>query len=102
MQNILDAMRKSISQHYRGKKMIGTIALQCVRDFFQLEKKADHIVREREPLEGYVKHHKLFLRTYDQMLKIEIFKKKQSLISLINEELEKLGYKERIDEIFLK
>jgi hypothetical protein len=51
MQTILDAMRKSISQHYRGKKMIGTIALKCVRQFFQIEKKADTVVRYKESIE---------------------------------------------------
>ena len=102
MQEILSSMRKSISQHYRGKRMIGTIALQCVMKFFQLEKKAENIVREKEPLEWYVKNGKLFLKTSDQALKIEIFKKKKELISAVNEKLEKMSYRERIDEIYLK
>ena len=102
MRPILDAMRKSISQHYRGNKMIGTIAVKTVKEFFQLEKKADHVVREQEPIEGYVRNWKLFLKTNDQALKIEIFKKKKELLSLINTQLETLGYKQHIHEIFLK
>ena len=102
MYNILDAMRKNISQHYRGNKMIGTIAVNSVRTFFQLEKKAEHIVREHEIIEGYVKNGKLFLKTSDQALKIEIFKQKKELLTIINQQLEALNYKQKIDEIFLK
>jgi hypothetical protein len=102
MQNILDAMRKNISQHYRGNKMVGTIAMKSVKAFFQLGKAAENVVREKEVLEGYVRNGKLFLKTSDQALKIEIFKRKRELISLVNEQLEILGYKQRIDEIFLK
>ncbi|MDR0651031.1 MAG: hypothetical protein LBG59_06670 [Candidatus Peribacteria bacterium] len=95
-------MRKTLSQQHRGKKMIGTIALQCVRKNFQLEKKAENVIREREILEGYVKKEKLFLKTSDQALKIEIFKRKKELIATVNEQLETLGYRQRIDEVFLK
>jgi hypothetical protein len=51
MQSILDTMRKSISQHYRGNKMIGTIAMNCVKEFFQIAKKDDTVIREKEPIE---------------------------------------------------
>jgi hypothetical protein len=95
-------MRKSISQHYRGNKMIGTIAMNCVKEFFQIEKKADNVIREKEPIEGYVRNGKLFLRTSNQGLKIEIFKKKKELITLINSQLSSLGYKQQIDEVFWK
>ena len=102
MQNILDTMRKSISQHYRGNKMIGTIAIQEVKEFFQLEKKAEDVVREKEVVEGYVKNGKLFVKTSDQALKIEIFKRKKELLAKVNVKLEALGYREKMDEIFLK
>ncbi|MDR0369291.1 MAG: hypothetical protein LBH96_01830 [Candidatus Peribacteria bacterium] len=51
MQPILDTLRKNISQHYRGNKMIGIIAVNEVKTFFQIEEKADTTVREKEPLE---------------------------------------------------
>ncbi|MDR0860674.1 MAG: hypothetical protein LBO09_07010 [Candidatus Peribacteria bacterium] len=87
MDTILNTLRKSISQHYRGNKMIGTIAMNCVKEFFQIEKKADDVIREKEPLEGYVKNEKLFLKTTNQAWKIEIFKQKKKLIELINTQL---------------
>ncbi len=113
MKDILDVMRKSISQHYRGNKMIGTIAIKSVKEFFQLEKKwskgnparnceDEDIVREQEVIEGYVRNGKLFIKTEDQALKIEIFKKKKELIALINNQLSNLWYKQTIDDIFLK
>jgi hypothetical protein len=102
MYNILDAMRKSISQHYRGKKMIGTIAIKCVKDFFQIEKKADNVIREKEVIEGYVRNDKLFLKTHDQHLKIQIFKQKKELLIQINQQLQTLGYHQQLSDIFLK
>jgi len=82
--------------------MIGTIAMNCVKEFFHIEKKADNIVREEEPIEGYVRNRKLFLKTSDQALKIAIFREKKILIAKINDQLEGMGYKERINEIYLK
>jgi hypothetical protein len=90
MQSILDAMRKTLSQQYRGKKMVGTIALQCVKNFFQIAKKADTVVREQEPIEGYVRNGKLFLKTHDQILKIEIFKQKKRILTIVNTQLSSL------------
>ncbi|MDR0282039.1 MAG: hypothetical protein LBI53_01585 [Candidatus Peribacteria bacterium] len=90
MKDILDVMRKSISQHYRGNKMIGTIAIKSVKEFFQLEKNTENIVREKEEMEGYVRNGKLFIKTEDQALKIEIFKKKKELIALINNQVSSL------------
>lgn len=68
--------------------MIGTIAMNCVKEFFQIEKKAENVIREKEPIEGYVKNDKLFLKTTNQARKIEIFKEKKKLIELINNQLE--------------
>jgi hypothetical protein len=90
MQPILDTLRKSLSLHYRGNKMIGTIALQTVKDFFQIEKKAENVIRDKEPIEGYVKNGKLFLRTNDQATKIESFKRKRELLTHINQQLQNL------------
>ncbi|MDR2415103.1 MAG: hypothetical protein LBD75_00335 [Candidatus Peribacteria bacterium] len=98
----MDAMRKTLSQRYRGKKMIGTLALQCVKDFFHIAKKADTVVREQEIIEGYVKNDKLFLKTTDLYLKIQIFKQKKELLILINQRLQTLGYRQQLSDIFLK
>jgi len=82
--------------------MIGAIAVKSVREFFQLEKKTEEVLREQELIEGYVRNGKLFLKTCDPALKIEIFKKRKELITIINEQLKTLGYKQHIDEIFSK
>jgi hypothetical protein len=102
MEPILTTLRKSISQHYRGNKMIGTIAMNVVKEFFQIAKQSDDVIREKEPIEGYVRNGKLFLKTSDQGLKIQIFKQKKEIIALVNGQLETLGYRQKIDEVFLK
>ncbi|MDR0607594.1 MAG: hypothetical protein LBG52_04500 [Candidatus Peribacteria bacterium] len=102
MQPILDSLRKNIALHYRGNKMIGTIALQTVKDFFQIEKKAENIIRDQEPIEGYVRNGKLFLKINQQATKIESFKRKKELLARINQQLNYLGYSQKIDEIMFK
>jgi hypothetical protein len=102
MQTILDTLRKSLSQQHRGNKMIGTIAIVCVRKFFQLEKAKENTVREKEILDGYIRNNKLFIKTSDQALKIDIFKKKAELINLVNQHLASLNYHHKIDDVFLK
>lgn len=44
----------------------------------------------------------LFLKTADQMLKIQIFKEKKALLIYINQHLQKLGYHQQINDIRLK
>ena len=102
MQWILDAMRKRLSQQYRGKNMIGTVAVSCIKEFFNIEKKSERIVRESEVIEGYVRNSKLFIKTTDQEIKIQLFRQKNKLLSNINEKLESLWYKQKIENIYLK
>ncbi|MDD2537229.1 MAG: hypothetical protein PHU61_01910 [Candidatus Absconditabacteria bacterium] len=101
MQGIRDALRKRLSQQFRGKNMIGSIAINCIHEYFSLEKN-EKTIREKEAVEGYIRHNKLFLKIQDQEIKIQVFKEKKKLIELINQHLEKLGYKERIIDIFTK
>jgi hypothetical protein len=73
-----------------------------VKTFFQIEEKADTTVREKEPLEWYVKNRKLFIKTTDLEIKIQLFRKKGEILSLINNKLTSLGYKQTIEDIYTK
>jgi len=53
-------------------------------------------------IDGYVKFNKVFLKTQDQGLKIDIFKKKQDILTRVNEALAKVGYATKMVEIILK
>jgi hypothetical protein len=49
-----------------------------------------------------VRHDKLFIKTVDQSLKIQIFREKADIIRKINLKLSGIGYKTEIKEIILK
>ncbi len=102
MEPLLNTLRRSLSQHYRGNKMIGTLAMQTVKDFFKIQKPDENTIRDKEPLEGYVKNNILFLKTSDQAMKIEIFKQKKKLIALVNDQLSKMEYIIKIKDIITK
>jgi len=55
-----------------------------------------------EIIDGYVKFNKIFIRTQDQWLKIEIFKQKKAILELVNQKLENVGYKTKMMEIYIK
>lgn len=102
MEPILTSLRKNLSQHYRWNKMIWTLAMKVIRDFFQIAKPDEWVIREKEPLDWYIRNDKLFLKTSDSWLKIEIFKQKKKLITLVNDQLSRMDYATQIDDIILK
>ncbi|GHW02997.1 hypothetical protein AGMMS50249_7830 [candidate division SR1 bacterium] len=102
MEPIISTLRRSLSQHYRGNKMIGTIAMQVVKSYFGIEKVAEGQVRLREEIDGYVRNNKLLLKTDSQGLKITIFKEKRKLIDAVNVQLSNMGYKVQIEDVILK
>ena len=53
-------------------------------------------------IEGYLKFGKLFLKTSDQYLKIEIFQKKRKLIETLNNRLEDIGFPPLVQDIYTK
>lgn len=81
--------------------MLGTLALNVVKQYFHIEKKAQDLVAD-EVIEGYLRYQKLFLKTADQALKIQIFKEKEKLIAAINQHFQSLGYRQEVREIRLK
>ncbi len=100
MDGIQDILRKRLSVQHRGKNMIGSIALNEIKSYLNIEKIDSDI--QDEILTWYVRHNKLFLRIIDQELKIQIFKDKLNILSRINKKLLEIWYKIEIGDIIFK
>lgn len=100
MESFKDLVRKRLSQQYRGKNIIGSVATNEIKSYLNIERIDTEI--EDEILSGYVRHDKLFIKTSDQKLKIQIFKEKSDIIKCINAKLDEIGYKSQINDIILK
>ena len=100
MDGIKDIMRKRLSIQHRGKNMIGSIAMNEIKSYLNIEK-IDTETQD-EFLTWYVRHNRLFIKTTEQSLKIQIFKEKLNIIKKINQKLLGIGYKVEIEDIILK
>lgn len=100
MDNLKDLIRKRFSQQYRGKNIIWSIAVNELKEYLNI-KKIDPET-EKEIITWYVKQDKLFIKTLNQILKIEIFKRKSDILNEINKKLHEVGYKPEISDIILK
>ena len=83
-----DIIRKSFSEKSMWKRMIGTVWLKAVQDFFHDEK-----------LEWFIRFNTLYIKTTDQNIKIKAFQQKNELLGKVNKELCNLGYKRQITDI---
>ena len=100
MDGINDIMRKRLSIQHRGKNMIGSIAMNEIKSYLKIDKV--DIETQNEILTWYVRHNRLFIKTTEQNLKIQIFKEKLNIIKKINRKLSEIGYKTEIEDIILK
>ena len=100
MDGIKDVMRKRLSIQHRGKNIIGSIALNEVKSYLNIERVDSEV--KNEILTWYVRHDKLFIKTVDQSLKIQVFKEKSDILLKINSKLSEIGYKTKIEDIVLK
>ena len=100
MDDIKEIMRKRLSIQHRGKNMIGSIAMNEIKSYLNIEN-VDQEIKD-EILTWYVRHDKLFLKTTNQNLKIKIFKEKFNIVKRINQKLLEIGYKTEIEDIILK
>jgi hypothetical protein len=100
MDGINDIMRKRLSIQHRGKNMIGSIAMNEIKSYLNIDK-VDTETQD-EILTGYVRHNRLFIKTSEQSLKIHVFKDKLNIIKKINQKLSEIGYKTEIEDIILK
>ena len=80
--------------------MIGSIAINEIKSYLKIEK-IDTETQD-EILTWYVRHNKLFIKTSEQSLKIQIFKEKMNIIKNINQKLSEIWYKTEIEDIILK
>ena len=80
--------------------MIGSIAMNEIKSYLHIQK-VDTEIKD-EVLTWYVRHDKLFIKTVEQKLKIQIFKEKSDIIKCINAKLDEIGYKSQINDIILK
>lgn len=97
---IKDIMRKRLSFQHRGKNMIGSIALNELKAYLNIER-IDSEVQD-EILTWYVRHNKLFIKTAEQSLKIQIFRDKLDILLSINKKLSEIWYKIELDDIIFK
>lgn len=100
MDGINDIMRKRLSIQHRGKNMIGSIATNEIKSYLNIDK-IDTETQD-EILTWYVRHNRLFIKTTQQSLKIQIFKEKLNIIKQINQKLSEIWYKTEIEDIILK
>lgn len=100
MDGINDIMRNRLSIQHRGKNMIGSIATNEIKSYLNIEK-IDTETQDKI-LTWYVRHNRLFIKTTQQSLKIQIFKEKLNIIKQINQKLSEIGYKIEIEDIILK
>ena len=100
MDEIKDLVRKRLSIQHRGKNMIGSIAMNEIKSYMNIDKVDTEI--QDEILTWYVRHNRLFIKTTQQSLKIQIFKDKLSIIKRINQKLSEIWYKAEIEDIILK
>lgn len=80
--------------------MIGSIAMNEIKSYLKIEKVDTEI--EDEVLTWYVRCNKLFIKTSNQGLKIQIFKEKMDIIRRINQKLSEIWYKMEIQDIILR
>lgn len=100
MDGIKDVMRKRLSIQHRGKNMIGSLAMNEIKSYLHIQK-VDTEIKD-EVLTWYVRHDKLFIKTSEQKLKIQIFKEKLIIIEKVNKKLSEIWYKTTIIDIILK
>lgn len=100
MDGINDIMRKRLSIQHRGKNMIGSIAMNELKSYLNIEKIDTEI--EDEIITWYVRRDKLFIKTLNQSLKIQIFKEKSNIIQQIDQKLSEIWYKTMINDVILK
>lgn len=91
MKTLRDSIRLRMANQHLGKAMIWAIAVNIVKDIFG-----------KQCIEGYVSFNKIMVKTRDQMIKIELFKKKPEILERVNQALDRVGYKTKIVDVILK
>ncbi len=80
--------RKSLAKKSYGKRMIWSAWIQVVKDFFG-----------NQELEWFVRFGTLYIKTQNQEIKIQAFKRKKELLESVNKNLSEMGYSRKITDI---
>jgi hypothetical protein len=99
MKSFKELARKNFSEKFQWNRMLWTIALNVVKELFNIENPDENIVRETDIISWFLKYNVLFLRTSDQSLKISIFRDKKKVITEINNHFHNLWYNQEVSEI---
>jgi hypothetical protein len=99
MKSFKELARKNFSEKFQWNRMLWTIALNVVKELFNIENPDENIVRETDIISWFLKYNVLFLRTNDQSLKIAIFRDKKKVITEINNHFHNLWYEQEVSEI---
>jgi hypothetical protein len=81
-------IRKSFAKKSFGNRMIGTIWIKVVQDFF-----------DNKNIEWFIRFNTLYIKTSDQNLKIQAFQNKKEILEKVNLELKNLWYNRTISDI---
>ena len=88
MESFSDMVRKSFAQKSFWKRMIWTVWIKAVQDFFG-----------NKNIEWFIRFSTLYIKTSDQNIKIKAFQQKKEILEKVNLELKKMGYKRMVSEI---
>lgn len=88
MESFKDMIRKSFAKKSFGKRMIWTIWIKAVQDFF-----------ENKNIEWFIRFNTLYIKTSDQNIKIQAFQHKKEILEKVNLELKTLWYSRIISDI---
>jgi len=80
--------RKAWAKKSYGHRMIWSVWIQVVRDFF-----------DDKNLEWHIKFSTLHIKTQDQETKIQAFRQKKELLEKVNQKLSEMGYNRKITDI---
>lgn len=81
-------IRKSFAKKSFGKRMIGTIWIKAVQEFFW-----------NKNIEWFIRFSTLYIKTSDQNIKIQAFQHKKEILEKVNLELKTLWYSRIISDI---
>lgn len=88
MKSFKDIVRKSFAQKSMWKRMIWSVALAVVQDFFQ-----------NKNIEWFVRYSTIYIKNIDHETKIQSFKQKKEILEKINQKLSDMGYSRKITDI---
>lgn len=92
--DIKNLLKKRMEKKKLDGNVIGSIAINTIKKYFDDD--------NWEVIEWYAKFDKIFIRTKDQTIKIELFKQKKEVLDRVNKALENLWYDKPMKNIYIK